>query len=128
MIYTNDLIGLEYGWGHRPGDGSGKTDCFQLVCEVRRRMGFGEYGPMFEWVYSKFNEETLPKKQIAKWLLSNGSRCNEPFAGATVLLPGISHGALGTYVNSSDVVFISLGSNVIRVPLANAGYIFSMNR
>ena len=34
----NDLIGLEYQWGAHFRDGRGKTDCFQLVCEIRERL------------------------------------------------------------------------------------------
>lgn len=128
MIYVNDLIGLEYGWGHRPGDGSGRTDCFQLVCEVRRRMGLGDYGAMFEWVYSKYTDETFPRRLIAKWLLQNGKRRSSPFEGATVLLPGTSGAALGTYVDDMTVLFIGSGRNVVRAPLGTVGHIFGMDK
>ena len=35
----NHLIGVEYKWGSKPGDGEGFTDCFQLCCEVRHLLG-----------------------------------------------------------------------------------------
>lgn len=128
MTYVNDLIGLEYGWGHRPRDGSGKTDCFQLVCEIRRRMGLGDYEPMFEWVYGTYNQDTLPRSRIARWLLENGRRLDSPVKGATVLLPKASGAALGTFVDSTTVVLIGSALNVVRAPLGNVGYIFAMNK
>jgi hypothetical protein len=64
----NDLIGLRYGWHCRPNDGTGKTDCFQLVCEARRRLGMSDYAPRFEWVYSVYDEFSLPPRQILRWL------------------------------------------------------------
>lgn len=128
MTYVNDLIGLEYGWGHRPRDGSGKTDCFQLVCEVRRRMGLGDYEPMFEWVYSKYNQDTLPSRQIARWLLQNGKRLSSPVEGATVLLPGASTAALGTMINSTSFLFIGSAFNVVRAPFGNVGHLFGMDK
>ena len=69
---TWDLIGLEYRWGSRPDEGA--TDCFQLVCEVRRRLGLSDYSQHFNWVYETYTEATLPKQRIARWLLTTCSR------------------------------------------------------
>ena len=44
----NDLIGLQYQWGARFADGKGYTDCFQLVCEIRKRLGLSDYSGKFE--------------------------------------------------------------------------------
>jgi hypothetical protein len=53
----NDLIGLPYQWGAAPW--SGKTDCFQLACEVHKRLGFADYSNQFEWVYELFDEQHI---------------------------------------------------------------------
>jgi hypothetical protein len=55
----NDLIGLAYRWGCRPGDGTGCTDCFQLVCAVRRQLGLPDHAAQFEWVYREQTAETF---------------------------------------------------------------------
>ena len=78
-MITWDLVGLPYRWGARPSEGA--TDCFQLVCEVRRRLGLTDYEQEFQWVYETYDERTLPDRRIARWLLTKGSR-------TTVLEPG----------------------------------------
>lgn len=124
----NDLIFLRYGWGHRPGDGSGLTDCFQLTCEARRRLGLTDYADRFEWVYDRYTEATLPRSSIARWLLENGQRLDGPEVGAVVLLPGHHAGALGT-VTDQGVIFLSPGQNVVHVPIpAGTGHFFWMHR
>jgi hypothetical protein len=112
----NDLIGLRYGWGRRPGDGSGMTDCFQLACEVRRRMGLPDYTDRFAWVYERYDQATLPRTSIARWLLQYGSRLVEAEPGAVALLPGASRAALGT-VTEHGVIFIAPGQNVVHAPV-----------
>jgi hypothetical protein len=67
-----DLIGLPYRWGAKPSEGA--TDCFQLVCEARRRLGLADYTAEFAWVYETYTEETLPDRRIARWLLTKGTR------------------------------------------------------
>lgn len=109
----NDLIGLSYGWGHRPGDGSGRTDCFQLVCEVRRRLGLRDYGKTFEWVYSRYSDETFPRRLLMRWLRQYGRPLAEPTPGAVTWLPG---NALGT-CTGWGVVFIATGQNVVHAPV-----------
>lgn len=112
----NDLIGLRYGWGHRPGDGSGMTDCFQLTCEVRRRMGLGDYTEQFAWVYDRYDEQTFPRGRIARWLLQNGQRLPSARPGAVALLPGQAGAALGT-ATENGVIFIAPGQNVVHAPV-----------
>ena len=111
----NDLIGLEYGWGHRPSDGSGKTDCFQLSCEVRRRLGLFDYGPPYEWVYEQHTEASFTNWQLARLLLQNGQRSRYLTPGAVVLFSAIKT-ALGT-VADSGIVYVSPGGRVVRSPL-----------
>lgn len=111
----NDLIGLQYGWGRRPGDGSGMTDCFQLTCEVRRRLDLKDHTEMFAWVYEEYDEQTFPRGRIARWLLQYGARLADPTPGAVALLPGSSGAALGT-ATDHGVIFIAPGQNVVHAP------------
>ena len=111
----NDLIGLEYGWGHRPSDGSGKTDCFQLSCEVRRRLGLFDYGPLYEWVYEQHTEASFTNWQLARLLLQNGQRSRYLTPGAVVLFSAIKT-AVGTAADSG-IVYVSPGGRVVRSPL-----------
>ena len=123
----NDFIGLEYAWGHRPSDGSGKTDCFQLSCEVRKRLGFFDYGPSHEWVYDKCTEASFTNWRLAKLLLSNGRRSGYLTIGNMVLFSGINT-ALGT-VTDSGIIYISLGGRVAHSLLpASTFYCIEMNR
>lgn len=129
MITTNDLIGLQYTWNHRPDDGSGKTDCFQLACEVHRRFGYFDYSPAFEWVYQSYTEATFPRKQMALWLLENGKKVKSPTPATVVMLPGEVGAALGTFVTPSDVLYISPNGNVVRGPIPpNVGKLFWMEQ
>jgi len=126
---TNDLIGLKYGWGYAPGDGSGQTDCFQLACEVHKRLGFADYTAQFAWVYADYQDETFPRVKIARWLLENGHRLNTPKTGAIVLLPGSVGAALGTVMEDGTTVFIGPNQTVIRLALpVDSGNYFWMNK
>ena len=70
----NDLIGLSYERRARPSDGNGKTDCFMLLCEVRRRLGLHDYEEYFQWAYDEYEANNLPMKRIIRWLLENGEK------------------------------------------------------
>jgi hypothetical protein len=124
----NDLIGMRYGWGHAPDDGSGLTDCFQLTCEVRRRLRLSSYRERFAWVYERWTEETFRNGLLLRWLLTHGDRIDEPRLGAVALLPSAAGRALGT-CTESGVVFIGAGQLVIRSPLPDgAATYFWMSR
>lgn len=125
----NDLIGLEYAWANAPSDGKGTTDCFQLCCEIRRRLGLYDYAPFFAWVYGHYAETALPRTAIARWLLTYGHRVDDPKNGDPVLFPAKSgRGALGTYLNEG-VLFIGPRQNVIRIPFSTGnGHLFRMER
>ena len=124
----NDLVGLRYGWGHRPGDGSGMTDCFQLVCEVRDRLGLSDYRSRFAWVYERFSETDFPRRLLARWLLTHGRRLHAPWHGAVALLPAAAGGALGICVQDR-ALFIGGGQNVVQAPLPKGtGHFFWMDR
>ena len=113
----NDLIGLEYQWGASFADGKGYTDCFQLVCEIRKRLGLSDYSSKFAWAYNSYTQDTFKPIRLAKWLLQAGRRLTLPEHGAVALLADPTSPALGSVVNNS-VVFISAGKRVIRVPIS----------
>jgi hypothetical protein len=122
----NDLIGLEYAWGHRPGDGSGKTDCFQLSCEVRRLLGMSNFASAYQWVYDQYTEDSLPNRRLVRFLFESGKRTATPVAGSMALFPG-KRAALGT-VTDYGIMFIAPGSRVVHAPSFNAAYYFEMNQ
>jgi hypothetical protein len=64
----NDLIGLQYEWGASPDDGNGKSDCFQLSCAIRRRLGLKDYGPTFAWAYNEYKEDSFSARMLLRWL------------------------------------------------------------
>jgi hypothetical protein len=124
----NDLIGLTYGWNHAPGDGSGKTDCFQLACEVRRRLGMSDYSERFAWVYTEFVDERFNRAKIARWLLQCGERLKLPVPGAVRLLPLEKGAALATYLADGTTIFLGPNGSVIRTLILDSfGYCFWMN-
>lgn len=128
MTNVNDLIGLKYRWGHKPGDGSGFTDCFQLACEVHRRLGLRDFSDKFAWAYTKYDEETFSPRLLARWLLENGTRTTTPQPGSVMLLSGSATGALGTYIDAYSVLFIDASSAVVRASLDGAGHLFWMKQ
>lgn len=113
----NDLIGIAYGWGHSPGDGSGLTDCFQLSCEVRRRLGLKDLAESFAWVYQRYSEVSFPRAQVLRWLYREGVETEERRPGTMVYLPtDLGAVALGT-VTDNGLIFISPGQNVVHAPV-----------
>jgi hypothetical protein len=125
---VNDLIGLGYRWGAAPSHGTGQTDCFQLVCEVRRRMGLSDYGARFAWVYDTYTEATFPRLKILRWLLQYGTKLKAAKPGAVALLPGAAGAALGA-VTEDGTVFIGPGARVVHVALpAGAARYFWMDQ
>ena len=112
----NDLIGLEYCWGAHPRDGRNKTDCFQLVCEIRTRLGLSDHSERFAWAYWWFTPETLKPRHVARWLLQSGKRIKMPRDGAVALLAEPENAALGTVVDGR-VICIAPGGRVVSVPL-----------
>jgi hypothetical protein len=122
----NHLIGLEYAWGHRPSDGSGKTDCFQLSCEVRQLLGMGSFASAYQWVYDQYDEHSFPNRILMRFLFDNGKRTTTPAIGAIALFPS-SRPALGT-VTDYGIVLIAPGGKVVHAPSFNAAYYFEMNQ
>jgi hypothetical protein len=115
----NDLIGLEYRWGCRPGDNSGFTDCFGLTMEIRSRLGLYDFYPDFEWVYEKHKEETIAARQILKWLWARGERIQDARAGAVFRNASQKgHVALAAVIDPSSAMFLGSDQRVICAPLA----------
>jgi hypothetical protein len=69
----NDLIGLRYEWGASPDDGNGKSDCFQLCCTIRRRLGVKDYSSAFAWAYEQYDEKSFSWRLLLRWLKENSS-------------------------------------------------------
>lgn len=112
----NDLVELRYGWGHHPADGSGFTDCFQLACEVRRRMGLRDLAPDFAWVYTRYNEVSFPRAQVLRWLYREGAEIPVARPGSLAYLPtDLGAVALGTCTDGG-LIFIAPGQNVVQTP------------
>lgn len=111
----NDLIGLSYRWGCRPGDGSGCTDCFQLVCAVRRRLGLPDHAAQFEWVYREHTAETFGLIHLRRLLGMMADPVAAALPGDPILLGGAA-AALGVAVDGG-VMFIASGQTVVRTPL-----------
>ena len=115
MSDCNDLIGLQYGWGYAPGDGTGMTDCFQLVCEVRRRLGLTDYAPEFDWAYRTYSEETFPRTRLIRWLMERCNRTTEPAPGDVVLFGGAT--AMGAVTAERGAIFLAGGQRVAHLPV-----------
>jgi hypothetical protein len=81
VLKLNNLIGLQYGWGHKPGDGSGMTDCFQLClrCTAPPRTTH-DHSDMYAWVYEQYDEATFTVQRLVRFLLTSGTRTNDPRA------------------------------------------------
>ena len=99
----NDLIGLEYCWGAHPKDGRNKTDFFQLVCEIRSRLGLSDYSEKFAWAYWLYAPDTLKPKTMARWLLQECKRIKMPITGAIALIKNPDNAALGTVTDQGPI-------------------------
>lgn len=117
MSHFNDLVELRYGWGHRPGDGSGLTDCFQLMCDVHRRLGMRDYAETFEWVYRSFEAEAVPRIRLARWLLQNARAAADHQPGDVALLAGTLVGAFATVSDVGGLLYISTARSVVHAPV-----------
>jgi hypothetical protein len=127
-LSCNDLIGLRYRWGASPQNGDGFTDCFQLVCEVHRRLSLKNYATAFDWVYKTYTENTFRKGLLVRWVIQNGRRQRQPQTGSVVLLPAAVGSALGTIVEDGTL-FLSPGGTAIKAPLpTDVGHFFWMQQ
>lgn len=126
---VNDLIGLRRAWGARPGDGSGTVDCCLLAAEVHKRLGYYDYAKDFEWVFSKYTDETFPKSFMLRWLLQNGVHLRAPEPHAVVLMDGTQGGAMGTVLDDGRVILITDRNGVVvSSQLPVKGHYFRLNK
>jgi hypothetical protein len=115
----NDLIGLQYRWGSRPSDGEGFTDCWQLVCEVRERLGLADHRDRFAWVYRDMQEGSVMVTHVLRWLYRDGSRVMTPSPGSIACLQGNGSGAvLGVCLSAEWIILIGPGKKVISAPIS----------
>lgn len=129
MIDTNEFIGLKRQWGALPGDGSGAVDCCALAAEIHKRFGYYDYTEELLEIFDKYDDDSLPPFFIAKWLLKNGKRLQQPEPHAVMLLPCEGVGALGTVLEDDTVLFIGHGGRVVRSPLSLIdGWYFRLNK
>jgi hypothetical protein len=125
----NDLIGLHRAWGAKPGDGSGTVDCCLLAAEVHKRLGYYDFTPDLAWIFEQYTDETFSSRYIVKWLVQHGAKLKEPEPHAVVLMPGLNHGAVGTVLDSGNVLYISKRNGVIIAPLPPGhGRYFRLNK
>jgi len=116
MSLCNDLIGLSYGYGHRPGDGSGQTDCFQLMCVVHQRLGMKDYADDFDWVYRHYAKESVPAIRLVRWLLQHSTASVEQQPGDVAMLPGTIAAAFATVSDVGGLVYIGNRGRVVQAP------------
>lgn len=112
MSLCNDLIGLMYGWGHRPGDGSGKTDCFQLMCEIHQRLGLKDYADDFDWAYRQFPVDGVPRIRLVRWLLENASPAMTVQPGDVAMMQNVA--AFATVSDVGGLVYIGGSGRVVH--------------
>jgi len=105
----NDLIGLSYERRARFCDNNGETDCFMLVCEVRRRLNLHDYEDEFRWAYDDYEAGTLPIKRIIRWLLIHGEKTSKMENGnIAIMFPPKGEIAVGV-VYDGGIVTVSKG-------------------
>jgi hypothetical protein len=115
----NDLIGLRYRWGSRPSDRSGFTDCWQLACEVRDRLGLVDHRDRFQWVYEEKAEGEVLVGHVLRWLYRDAERVEVPSAGSIACLRGnASRAVLGVCVSAEWIIFIGPGGHSISAPIS----------
>lgn len=111
----NELIGLQYQWGANPDIDEGFSDCFQLACAVRRRLGLYDYAESFAWAYERY-DGALPPIRMARWLLTHARRTGEPKAGCLAMSNG-KQAALATMSNNAIICIAPRGRSV-SLPLS----------
>lgn len=109
----NELIGLQYQWGANPDIEQGFCDCFQLSCAVRRRLGLYDHAQNFAWAYERYDGE-LPPIRMARWLLLNARRTNEPQKGCLAMINS-KQAALATMTDNAIICIAPRGRSVSLV-------------
>lgn len=105
----NDLIGLNYERRARPVNEQGKSDCFMLVCEVRRRLKLHDYEKDFSWAYDEYEANNLPMKRILRWMLEHGIKTNELKDGNVAIMRMLNGELAVGVVYDGGIITISNG-------------------
>lgn len=111
----NELIGLQYQWGANPDIDKGFSDCFQLACAVRRRLGLHDHAESFAWAYERY-DGALPPIRMARWLLTHARRTEKPKAGC-LAMSNSKQAALATISNNAIICIAPRGRSV-SLPLS----------
>lgn len=112
----NDLVGLQYKWGANPDVEHGFTDCFQLFCAVRRRLGLHDYVEDFTFAYEQYDEASFCFVRMARWMLSNAREIESPRPGCLAMMKG--RAALATMTPDAIICIAPKGRSV-KIPLAS---------
>ena len=103
------------------------TDCFQLSCAARRYLGLHDHSDMYAWVYEQYNEATFTVQRLARFLLTSGTRTDDPQPGDMLLMPS-GQRALGT-VTGHGTLYIGGGQQVVHLPaLTLQAHYFRMDK
>ena len=94
----NDYIGLQYKWAANPDINVGFSDCFQLFCAIRRRLGMRDYAEQFQWAYNKYDEQSFSHGLMLRWLLQNTSKTTE-----------LKDGDVGITIDKAALATVALG-------------------
>jgi hypothetical protein len=112
----NELIGLQYKWGANPDIDKGFSDCFQLACAVRRRLGLHDHANDFAWAYERY-EGTLPPIRMARWLLTHARRTRQPLRGCLAM--GNSQQAALATITDNAIICIAPRGRSVSLPLSS---------
>jgi len=115
----NDLIGMKYDWSSSPSDGTGRTNCFALCMEARKRLGLTDFRKQFENLYKEHSPQDISIRQILKLLRQYGQCIHEAIPGALFCLPSPSGGiAMAVIIDGESCLMLSPGKHVTRLPFA----------
>lgn len=115
----NDLIGLQYDWSSSPSDNNGKTNCFAMCMEARKRLGLKDFRSQFSELYKNTSHGEISVRQIIGLLKKHGQIIRHARPGAIFCLPSSSGGiAMAVVLDDQDCLVLSPGKSVIRMPFA----------
>lgn len=115
----NDLIGLQYDWSSSPSDGNGKTNCFAMCMEARKRLGLTDFRDQFSELYKNTSQGEISVRQILRLLRRYCHVIYDPRPGAIFCLPSRGNGiAMVVIIDDQDCLMLSPDSYVTRLPFA----------
>lgn len=115
----NDLIGLEYDWKSEPSESTGKTNCFALCMEARKRLGLRDFTEEYRHLYKETMDGEIGVRQILKLIKSHTERIYRSRPGALFYRSSPNrHVAMAVVIDEQDCLILSPGKRVIRLPFA----------